>query len=531
MSSSPSTPLLDAGVINRCRHRVHLEHDPEAVRPEVPADPAAEQRRADRAAHLATVLGVLSERFGAQLAEGGPDGTLDALREGVALISGAVLPADRDAGRRGSVPLLIRTGEGYLPVLIAHHRITDPGEGARTAPLTSPWYRCAGTDPHRKARAHSGDQLRLAHAWRLLEATGYAAPGRARGGVIGLDADVVLWHDLEAATWPGGHTALAEYDTRFADRLAIANGSRDTAPSRIMACRRCPWWSQCSEQLTEQRDVSLVTSGNDADQLRAAGVRTIDELAATHYTARIEGFTGQLREAIALARAWLADATVIRKVGEVQVPRADVEVDVDMESFGDAGAYLWGCLLTGEPIGIEPGYHPFATWDPLPSGDEGRSFAEFWAWFSEVRRRCAERGFSFRAYCYNERAENRWLLSSPERFPDVAGMPGQAQVRRFIESDQWVDLYACVSEQFLCARGKGLKVVAPVAGFSWRDPEAGGENSMRWYREAVGYGGGETHPDQRDRILRYNEDDVRATQALREWMSKEANGLPHLDEL
>ena len=51
------------------------------------------------------------------------------------------------------------------------------------------------------------------------------------------------------------------------------------------------------------------------------------------------------------------------------------------------------------------------------------------------------------------------------------------------------------------------------------------------YREAVGYGGGDTHPDQRDRILRYNEDDVRATQALREWMSKEANGLPHLDEL
>lgn len=520
-------------MVTRCRHRVHLEHDPDAVRPEVPADPIAEQRIADRAAHRDAVLEQLRERFGDRLTRGGSEGTLDAIHAESPLISDAVLPVTE---RRGRIPLLVRADGGYLPVLIARHRITDPGEGARTAPLTSPWYSSAGTDPNRKARAHSGDQLRLAHAWRQLEAAGCVAPGPARGGVIGLDADVVLWHDLELGNWPGGRTPLSEYDHRFADRMAIASGARAgadpfTAPSRIVACRRCPWWSRCHEQLLAERDVSLVTTGNDADQLRAAGIGTVEELAALEYSASLEGFTGSLREAVALARAWLTEASVIRKVDEVEVARADVELDIDMESFGDAGAYLWGCLLSGEPIGIEPGYHAFVTWDPLPSDDEGRSFAEFWTWFTEVRARCAARGLSFRAYCYNERAENRWLLASAERFGEQDGVPSETEVRRFIESEQWVDLYAAIAEQFICAHGKGLKVIAPIAGFAWRDPEAGGENSMRWYRDAVGYGGTEPVPEQRERLLAYNEDDVRATAALREWLWTEAPKLPHLDEL
>ena len=69
--------------------------------------------------------------------------------------------------------------------------------------------------------------------------------------------------------------------------------------------------------------------------------------------------------------------------------------------------------------------------------------------------------------------------------------------------------------------GKGLKKIAPVAGFRWRDADASGEASMSWYREAVGYDG---EPDltQRERLLQYNEDDVIATKVLREWMSDRA---------
>ena len=65
-------------------------------------------------------------------------------------------------------------------------------------------------------------------------------------------------------------------------------------------------------------------------------------------------------------------------------------------------------------------------------------------------------------------------------------------------------------------------MLAPVAGFGWRDPEAGGENSMRWYRDAVGMDGAPPDAAQRRRLLEYNADDVAATAALRGWMTSPA---------
>jgi predicted RecB family nuclease len=222
-------------------------------------------------------------------------------------------------------------------------------------------------------------------------------------------------------------------------------------------------------------------------------------------------------------------------VREVSVPRADVEVDVDMESFGDSGAYLWGSLLSGplaDALDMPPGYRAFVTWQRLPTPDEGRSFGEFWQWLADVRARAASAGLSFRAYCYNELAENRWLLASADRFAGTPGVPDRRAVESFIESDAWVDLFRIVTDTFLCAHGKGLKTIAPAAGFRWRDPEAGGENSMRWYRDAVGFDGAPADLSQRRRLLDYNEDDVRATRALREWMSSpDMAKLPYLGDL
>jgi predicted RecB family nuclease len=150
----------------------------------------------------------------------------------------------------------------------------------------------------------------------------------------------------------------------------------------------------------------------------------------------------------------------------------------------------------------------------------------------KVRDKALAHGLTFRAYCYNELAENRWLLFSAERFAGKPGVPTVAQVNAFIRDPAWVDVFGSVRDQFLCAHGKGLKIIAPVAGFHWRDPEAGGENSMRWYRDAVGMDGAPSEVSQRQRLLEYNEDDVRATLALREWMSSPAMAeLPFAGDL
>ncbi|MBY8848305.1 TM0106 family RecB-like putative nuclease [Saccharothrix longispora] len=538
---------LDAGVVTRCRRRVHLEHDP-AMRdaPTLPPDPTGRQRKADATDHRRAVATALGRVVGSELVEIPQDVpsadrervTAAAMRAGVRFIWGAALPRDPLGGRRGGIDLLVKDTTGYVPVLVVRHKVSDPGQGARTSPLSHPLPGGARVDPLRKVRPQPRDQLRLAHAQRQLQAAGHAARGRATGGVVGMDADVVVWHDLEAPNWPGGRTALAEYDSRFADRLAVAaaaaTGAQPLArPSRIVECRSCPWWPVCEGDLRTARDVSLVVRGEDAVALRGAGVATVDDLALLDPAEPVTPLVGMLHaDAVVLARAWLRDLTVVRRVPSMDVPRADVEVDVDMESFGDLGAYMWGCLLSGADVGEEHGYRAFATWDPLPCDDEARSFAEFWGWLTGVRLRARARGLTFRAYCYNELAENRWLLGSAQRFRGRPGIPTVAQVREFISSDAWVDLFGIVQQQFLCAHGKGLKTIAPVAGFTWRDPEAGGENSMRWYRDAVGMDGRPPDPDQARRLLEYNEDDVRATHTLRDWMTSDAmDDLPFAGDL
>lgn len=543
-----SSVLLDAAVVTRCRRRVHLDNDPTMVHADkAPADPALARRLADTQAHREAVADRLKQQVGAawvaipadDTASAREQATADALDRAADFIWNAYLPRDRDAGRRGGADLLVRTPGGYVPVIVVRHKITDPGEGAAISLLDTPTPVASQLDSKRKVRPQPRDQLRLAHAYRMLSSSGYTDPDLSFGGVIGIEADFVLWHDLTAATWQGGKSTLAEYDARFADRLAIAHAAATSAPalalpSRIYECRSCPWWPICERELQQTRDVSLVVRGEDAYILRDAGIGTIDDLAALEIEKphNIMPVGMPLTDAVVLARAWQRDLTVVRKVKPTHIPRADVEVDVDMESFGDSGAYLWGCLLSGIDIGEPQGYHPFVTWDPLPTSDEGRSFAEFWQWLTAVRARATERGLSFRAYCYNELAENYWLTASAERFADQSGIPTMAEVQAFIQSSEWVDVFAYVRDQLLCVHGKGLKVVAPVAGFHWRDAEASGENSMRWYRNAVGLDDATLDVSARTRLLEYNEDDVLATFTLREWMNSPAiEKIPYAGDL
>ncbi|WP_425550156.1 TM0106 family RecB-like putative nuclease [Actinomycetospora chlora] len=569
--------MLDAAATTRCRRRVHLEHVPPEDFPagtlpaDDDADPGVAMRRADAAAHRAALASRWAELLGPRWIAVPPAAgsreraaatraLLDDAELAADVVGGAELPADD--GRRGGAEALVRAvpgdpGSGWWPLIVVRHRVTDPGEGALTSPLERPHPDAAGPDAARRVRTVTRDVLRLAHLHRMLRAARLAPPeaegAPVWGGVVGLDADVVVWVDLAAGSGGaagGARSALETYDRRHADRLAVAEAARHrepalAEPSRITECRRCPWWPTCEAELRAVDDVSLVVRGDAALALRGRGITTVRQLAALDPAAGLPGPPPDpesglgdgpegpdLVEAVALARAWRHDVPLVRRVVRPLVARGDVEVDVDMESLGEDGAYLWGVLLSGADIGLEQGYRGFATWDPLPTRDEGRSFGEFWTWLSDVRARCAERGLVLRAYCYNEQAENRWLRASAERFAGMPGVPPAPEVEEFIASEAWIDLFPVVSESFLCPHGKGLKRVAPSAGFAWHDPEAGGENSMRWYRDAVGLDGGEPDPSQRERLLVYNADDVRATWTLRTWLTSErVLEVPYLSDL
>lgn len=515
------TGFLDARALIGCRHRLRMDAAHGGELTGVVEDSGVRQRREAAAAHRASVRDTLVAAAPSHWVVIDPalrageraEATMRACAAGARWIWGGLLPQEPDTGRRGGSEILMRDTErgGYIPIIVVNHKVTDPRRPgpADFHPLTSDPLRWdPRPDISRKLRQQPRDQQRLAHLYRMLQRHGLASPSLL-GGVLGLQSDRILVHDLA--------TTLADYDRRYADRIAVVRGQSPTVPTKVPECRQCPWWTRgiegpsCEQWLTERHDVSLVAPGSRAEVLRAHGVSTIEELAAWSGRDPQDWQHGPFDEAVITARAWLAGAPLVRRFDQVQVHRADVEVDVDLESYQEYGAYLWGTLLDGR-------YRPFLTWDPLPTRDEGRSFGEFWTWLMTVRAQAHAAGKTFAAYCYSRTAEDKWLYESARRFAGMPGVPTTEQVRAFVDGPEWVDMFQAVTEQFICPNGKGLKKVAPVAGFSWRDPEASGEASMGWYRLAVGYDG-LADPGQRTRLLEYNEDDVRATMTLREWMA------------
>jgi len=361
-------------------------------------------------------------------------------------------------------------------------------------------------------------------------------------------------------------------------------------PVRVSECDECPWWDWCRPQLeagsgdvsllprigwrewkihrehgvTDRAELAsldwetarLVSAGVDVrelmeaakecapgtplaevpemsrrpaqlEKLAAAGVATAGD--AARLDARTAAYSGAsvgaLHDQIDMARAALGSEPVYRRRGveEVVVPRADVEVDVDMENVED-GVYLWGALLTdrsGEPA--DAGYRAFATWAPLTVEEQVRNFLEFWDWLMGVRAETLTAGRSFKAYCYHEGAENRYLRSLGLE----AGI--EEEVEAFITSDEWVDVRQVSDSQLITGTGMGLKVVAPLAGFSWEVEDPGGGESMLWYDAAVGAESEEEREEARRWLLTYNRGDVEATLAIRDLLERKSGSIAPIE--
>ena len=234
------------------------------------------------------------------------------------------------------------------------------------------------------------------------------------------------------------------------------------------------------------------------------------------------------------------------KSRQVDVPRAERELDIDMEA-SLSRCYLWG-TWDGQQ------YRPFSFWDDTAES-EAENFAAFWHWLQDWFAQAQAAGESARAYCYGRQGENRWLLRCSERYSGLrtpAGIvPTPDEVQAFISSPQWVDVAVYVKQALLGPDGAGLKVVAPLAGYHWHDP-MDGEISLRVYQVAIGAddpdtvgvqellpaaAAAESRPTReqatsaRDLLQRYNGDDCRATAKVRQWLSAGAPGVPHMPAL
>ncbi|PMC62151.1 recombinase RecB [Corynebacterium xerosis] len=567
--------------------------------PRRPGNSESARRRAELGAHhRASVIAGLPDPT---VIEPGPDAdlaTLEAIAAGADLIVGAVLRHERPPGDRAfsgiaevSRPdLLVRLGNGYLPVIIAAHKLLEPRrrrtEAARILPvarlgrpgvLGRPLHTSIVVDEKLKLRHNAADAVQLGQAAALLHRLG-ASCGLVGG--IGADPTRVVIvdegprvaayrtalrraratiHAIERHEAAGSSSSVLDADNLppvpKVDGIEWRVGEWPLAPRKIRECRGCRWREACEAELRAADDISLLLPGNRGDEYREAGITTIRQLA------RAEN-AGEHRY-LALLSVFGEPAAL--RVRETSAPRADVEIDVDLEAYPGHGAYLWGAWTP------EDGYVPHVTWAPpgpegLGGTAEAENFARFWDWLMERRAAAVGAGRTFRAYCWAAEGENHWLRHSAKRFEGmefvvdgphgahVLDVPTVGEVEKFISSDEWVDLFRVTKKQLISPEGLGLKVVAPLAGFSWRDEDADGEASLSFYREAVGIGadgesgaGGEDGSGgaagaagavgdsaaARAKLLRYNGDDCRSTAVVRDWLDsgRAAADIPFVGDL
>lgn len=556
---------LDANDVTRCVHRIALDRGEDAT-PRGGTISVEIQRRVDAATlHRRHVL----EEFlrlhpEAQLARS-QTATTEAMKNGASLILEARL-LDVVGRRRSDVQALVRVGfvdatYRYAPLVIKNNEITEAAitrrmrEGSLEHPRPSDAHDVLGIGSRRNITM-TRNGIALSHATRVLQEMSHHDPA-FQGAVV--DRQARLWwfnlSDDECGRW-----SLANYDLAYKERLNVLDGLVQweqhlqhfpTLPYWHRECLECPYEKRCETELADIDDVSLTRFTTHSQQalLKEHGVATRvalsrlrPELAkrTSSTTPRepsgpeevLANSIDRFDDLIYRARAHVAGAPLlIVSPDELFCPTAEVEVDVDMESYNDV-TYLWGALVSTkrDVEGISPGYFVFTSWEPLTPNVESEVFATFWTWFQSLRDACRHASASFAAYCFWAQAEDGAMNRAVAKNP--GGSPSIVDIEQFRSSQprQWIDMHDVVKRQIQTEGPLGLKTLAASAGFSWRDTNPSGEASMTWYEEAVKTSNASEAERSRKRLLEYNEDDCRATQALRQWINGPARYLTHRDD-
>jgi predicted RecB family nuclease len=460
--------------------------------------------------------------------------TVNAMRRQAPIILGGRLPDDVTGGRGGKPDILLLdpASGGYHPADVKAHHVLTAGEGAMVSSLADPAYFAASPVPFAVRRRGEDDVIQLAHYWRMLEACGFNA-ATPYGAIVGNDPGEgyhLTWHDLSAPLFTTfsrnkGKTvrsALERHDHEHAFRLKVAirarerTGAVDDPPPLVEPlgqedCASCMWAPVCVDILPAgdlSRELRGTLSVREYLALRAQGVLTVDDLAnadtdallASEYadeTTHLRLRAQRLHKAHVSAQL-CRDGDVLRLIpgAPIDLPSGTVEIDIDTEWDRANRVYLWGLLVTTN------GHCKYVKFYDESTLDDDSEYA--------LARRCfdwiADQHPNAAVFHYSSAEANQARRILGERIHEYDGTAAS--------SDRWYDLLAVVRGCMESRSGLGLKVVASeAAGFRWRDEAPGGLESQAWLDDARA---GDSKAWQR--ILTYNEDDVRASLAIRRFL-------------
>ncbi len=267
-------------------------------------------------------------------------------------------------------------------------------------------------------------------------------------------------------------------------------------------CRETPWHDVLFDTAKNRNDISLIYNvrADSLEELRIIGVKTLNEMENCDIDSlpKIKGASiDTLKRAKDQAISLINNR--IKKLSSPDIPDAKTKIYFDIEGDPLLGIqYLFGMLI------VKPDQEPiFKYFIAEKPEDEGNMWSEFLEWLK------VENLTDFKIYHFHH-YEKTYL----NKLSDVYG--GNEQLLDFINN--LIDLSPLFLKSFIFpVYFYSIKDIAKHLNFKWQHEKAGGGQSILWYEKWLETGDRKVLQD----IINYNEDDVRATEFLHNWMLKQ----------
>jgi uncharacterized protein len=305
-------------------------------------------------------------------------------------------------------------------------------------------------------------------------------------------------YSIQVATWlPRLQTTLNAY-------VQIL---QQTQPPEVFIarnkCNLCHWYQHCYTLAQSQRHLSLLpgVTLNRYRDLQALQVTTLEALAqsSVKQLAPAPSLQSVAPQLIRQAQANWSQQPLLHNQNPIPLPDAAIELYFDIEAEPDLGvAYLHGLLVVDVHAQTEV-FYPALAENPCHEQQAWHEFLKMVAAYPHAPI------YHFCPYEVQTVQRLAHLYQTPKLEID-------SLLHRFWDLHHWI-----VTHLTLPVESYALKTIARWLDFEWRDADASGAQSIYWYGQWLETG----DRAYLNAILRYNEDDCRATHHIRSWLRQQ----------
>ena len=399
------------------------------------------------------------------------------------------------------------------------------------------------------ARLLPNDLAQLSHYVRHLQNIGLASP-ESWAGIIGREIETCNWMRLPVAVLGGGsrqHAALSKYDDDFSKAVKIIEESiiQNMDPSHPVdviaqnmpgtyGCSGCEYREVCLDEMINfdggNGHITLLARVSPAQ-----AAAKFPEVSSIGQADQILGKDKFEIETKIRADVWVTKRPqLLDSNSRLDLPEFEIEIDIDLENsqealleidvdetelVGEDRLYLYGYGIHDRTKSRDwktATIHSNSDYSNTPEG-ECALMLKTWKILVDEVNKAENQQLTIGIFHYSAH-EKTWWRRFAQRYQGRPGVPSPNEVEEFL-GRYLVDLYDYTRKISFPTMGYSIKLLAKEAGFEWSVLNPGGANSLLKYKTAVGK---ESIPgDRRDAIAwlkSYNEDDVRATFAVRNYV-------------